>query len=450
MNQKQGKGKFGVSNLGRRPASHGPAQRRTSKIGACCRVGVAPAGWSAVTFAAPSAPAVRRSFAFKLTLLTLLWLVLAIACEQVAPAAFWPVVFGALTTPVALGCTALLALYWLRRRWQVALLPMLALGLTWPHVQRGLALHYASFTEKSAAKSEALGDGKTIRSSFFLPSPTDVLLLSANVRIFNVYAQLRDPRFVSTKGMVHWLADSPADVLCLQEYYNEPQDSKEDGHVFRTEEALGRASGRHSFVSTTLTNRIGAEFGMAIFSRFVIVRRGVIAFGKLTQNHAMWADLARPAARTGTGRPDTIRVFNIHLQSMSMAESDIAQATESRAGLRQKAPSLLRRFRNGAVARGTQADTVLAQVRRSPYPVLLAGDLNDLPYSYAYDQLTDHLQNAWASTGLGIGSTYHGRLPLLRIDQQFASARWQVLGCRVHREIPWSDHFPVEGLYQLK
>ena len=392
----------------------------------------------------------RRSFAFKLTLLTLGWLLLAIACEQVPAGAFWPVVFGALTTPLALLLTALLTLYWLRRRWQVALLPIAVLALTWPHVQRGLALHpLAALRPALSPQTLALPDGRRLTSNFLVAPARAVSLLSANVRIFNVYAQLRDPGFVSSKGLIHWLADSPADVLCLQEYYNEPQGSKEDGRVFRTEEALGRASGRHSFVSTTLTNGIGAEFGMAIFSRFLIVRRGTIPFGKLTQNHAMWADLARPAARTGTGRSDTIRVFNVHLQSMSMAESDIVTATESRAGLRQKAPNLLRRFRNGAVARGRQIDSVMAHVHRSPYPVLLAGDLNDLPYSYAYDQLADHLQNAWASTGLGIGATYNGRLPLLRIDQQFAGPRWQVLGCRVHQEVKWSDHFPVEGLYQL-
>ena len=189
---------------------------------------------------------------------------------------------------------------------------------------------------------------------------------------------------------------------------------------------------------------------MAIFSRFPIVRQGVIAFGHLSQNHAMWADLARPAARTGRGRPDTIRVFNLHLQSMSMADADIAAATGSRAGLRAKAPNLLRRFRYGAESRGNQIDTVVARVARSPYPVLLAGDTNDLPYSYVYDQLADHLQNAWATVGLGIGATYNGRLPGLRIDQQFAGPQWQVQACQVHREIKWSDHFPVEALYQLR
>jgi len=388
-------------------------------------------------------------------MLILGWLLLAIACEQVPARVFWPVVFGALTTPLALVATALVALYWLRRNWRVALLPIVALVLTWPHVQRGLALHTSLREElrtegrRKPIMNEELGTKAIPPSSFLIPHSSSVALLSANVRIFNVYAQLRDPDFASSKGSIRWLAASPADVLCLQEYYNEPGGSKEDGNVFRTEEYLGRGSGRHAFVSSSLTNGIGAEFGMAIFSRFAIVRRGTIPFGRLSQNHAMWADLVRPAARTGRGHPDTIRVFNVHLQSMSMADADIATATESRAGLRAKAPNLLRRFRNGAVARGTQVDTVLARVARSPYPVLLAGDLNDLPYSYVYDQLADHLQNAWATVGLGIGATYNGRLPGLRIDQQFAGPQWQVLGCRVHSEIKWSDHFPLEGLYQL-
>jgi endonuclease/exonuclease/phosphatase family metal-dependent hydrolase len=395
----------------------------------------------------PLVCAVRRSFAFKLTLLTLAWLLLAIACQQIPARAFWPAMFGALTTPVALLLTALLALYWLRRRWQVAVLPLLALGLTWPHVQRGLALHVGGLADGRMGGLVDERDGGAVDGSHNSlthqpTNPPTLRLLSANVRIFNVYAQLREPGDASSKSFIRWLATSPADVLCLQEYYNEPGGSTENGRAFRSEAALGRGSGRHSFVSTSLTNRVGAEFGLAIFSRFPIVRRGVIPFGKLTQNHAMWADLARAH--------DTVRVFNVHFQSMSMAESDITAATASRTGLRQKAPNLLRRFRNGAVARGLQVDTVLARVLRSPYPVLLAGDFNDLPYSYTYDQLADHLQNAWATAGLGIGATYHGQLPFLRIDQQFASKEWQVLGCRVHQEIKWSDHYPVEAVYQLR
>ncbi|WP_310393895.1 endonuclease/exonuclease/phosphatase family protein [Hymenobacter sp.] len=400
----------------------------------------------------------RRSFAFKLTLLTLLWLLLAIGCQQVPPSVFWPVAFGALTTPVALALTALLVLYWLRRNWRVAALPLAALVLTWPQVQRGLALHFneelGTEGRRQPMRNEELegakkpGKAKIPHSSFFIPhSRNEVSLLSANVRIFNVYAELREPDNASSVGFIRWLAESPADVLCLQEFYNEPRGSRQDGDVFRSVARLGAGSGRHAFSSNTFTNSIGAEFGLAIFSRFPIVRRGSVWFSRRSQNHAMWADLARPAA--AGRRADTIRVFNLHLQSMAMADADLAAATTSRAGLRRKAPGLLRRFRNGAVARAAQIDTIAARVARSPYPVLLAGDLNDLPYSYTYDQLADRLQNAWATAGTGIGATYNGRLPLLRIDQQFAGPQWRVRGCRVHREIRWSDHFPVEGLYQL-
>ena len=416
----------------------------------------------------------RRSFALKVTVLAVLALLLGVGCEQVSPAVFWPAVFGAFTVPAMLILVGLLLLYWLRRNWRVAALLGVLLALLWPQVQRGLALHpffFASLNEELGMKNEELGAAArpgtgpaTVsptavaipHSSFLIPhskflvphSKADVTLLSANVRIFNVYAQLRDADNHSSKAFIDWLAESPADILCLQEFYHEPQGSRENGDVFRAAQRIGPAAGRQAFVSKSLTNRIGAEFGLAIFSRYPIVRKGVIRFGKLTQNHAMWADVARPA-RPGA-RPDTIRVFNLHLQSMSLAEADIVAAATTEAGLRQKAAGLLRRFRNGAVARAHQTDTLVARLARSPYPVLLAGDLNDLPYSYAYDQLADRLQNAWASTGTGLGATYHGRLPGLRIDQQFASPDWQILGCRVHREILWSDHFPVEAVYRLR
>ncbi len=278
------------------------------------------------------------------------------------------------------------------------------------------------------------------------PQFTTLRLLSANVRIFNVYPQLRKLDPAAPAKAVAWLAASPADVLCLQEFYQEPAGThSRDGELYRVADRLGPGSGRHGFVSKSLVNSAGAEFGLAIFSRFPIVGRGEISFGRLTQNHAMWVDVAGP------GRGDTVRIFNTHLQSMSLDEGDIVAAGSSRTGFRRKGRGLLRRFVRGAAARAWQADTLVANLRRSPYPVLLAGDLNDLPYSYAYSQLANELQNAWATVGFGPGNTYHGRLPpLLRIDQQFAGPRWQVLGCRVHTEIPYADHYPVEGIYRLK
>lgn len=354
------------------------------------------------------------------------WVLAAIACVQIPAYTFWPAIFGALTLPVALALNLLLLGYWLLRRWPVALLPLALAVLTWPHFQRGLALHPFKLPNAPAPAAGPV-----------------VKVLSANVRIFNVYPQLRNEGLQSSKAMIKWLQESPADILCLQEFYNEPAGTRtQDGTVFRTVDKIGREAGRQVFLSKTLTNSAGAEFGMAIFSRFPIVHRGTISFGKLTQNHAMWADVRLPSQ-------DTVRVYSFHLQSMSMDEKDIVDSYSSKAGLKQKGLGLLRRFKRGAVARHWQIDTLVQRFERCRYPILLCADLNDVPYSYSYDRLADHFQNAWATVGNGVGSTYNGRLPFVRIDNQFADPRFSVEDFQIHYPIPYSDHFPTTATYQL-
>ncbi len=391
----------------------------------------------------------RRLLSYRFTLLVLLGLLLSCLAERVSAAQLSVAPLLALTVPGWLLLTAGLAARWAWRRRRVALLPLAALMLAWPQVQRGFPLRLVP-----GAWSLVPGpndEPPTLSPKHQAPgtkpqAPKTLRLLSANVRIFNVYAHLRRADSTAPRRFISWLAASPADVLCLQEFYQEPAGSQtQEGELFRVGEKLGAGSGRQGFVSKTLTNSAGAEFGLAIFSRLPIVGRGEISFGRLSQNHAMWVDVAGPASA------DTVRVFNAHLQSMSLDEADLVAAGTTRAGLENKGRGLLRRFVRGAAARAWQADTLAAHIARSPYPVLLAADLNDLPYSYSYQRLAGSLQNAWATAGFGPGNTYHGRLPpLLRIDQQFAGPAWQVLGCRVHDEIPYSDHFPVEGLYRLR
>ncbi len=382
---------------------------------------------------------VRRLFSYRFTWLALLGLLLSVAAERVPGGQLALAPLLALTVPLWLALVGLLALGWGLRRRRIVLLPLAALVLAWPQVQRGLPLHWAGLRAQLRGTGPLADNTRAAR-------PRSLRLLSANVRIFNVYAHLRRADPAAPAKAIAWLAASPADVLCLQEFYQEPAGvHSADGDLFRVGEKLGAGSGRQVFISKSLTNPLGAQFGLAIFSRLPIVGRGEIAFGRLSQNHAMWVDVVGP------GPGDTVRIFNAHLQSMSLDEDDLVAAGSTKAGLRRKGRGLLSRFARGAASRAWQADTLVSRIAHSPYPVLLAGDCNDLPYSYSYDRLAGSLQNAWATVGFGPGNTYHGRLPpLLRIDQQFAGPQWQVLACRVHTEIPYSDHFPVEALYQLK
>src|ERR1017187_7363012 len=50
-------------------------------------------------------------------------------------------------------------------------------------------------------------------------------------------------------------------------------------------------------------------------------------------------------------------------------------------------------LRHGLESRATQAEEVSEEIRRSPYPVILCGDFNEVPLSYAYRILTQGLRD---------------------------------------------------------
>lgn len=371
------------------------------------------------------------------------WAVLAVLCVQVPPRWWWPTTFAGLTLPAALGLNLVLALWLGFRRRPTALLPLAVLALGWGYVQRGFAVHVPAEPEPPKHLINRLPTVHQHRVP--ADSATDALrVLSYNVRIFNYYKSLADPDYASSKACIKWLAAHPADILCLQEYYNQVK-YWDKYPFFETSKTIGR--GRHRFVSVAYAVR-GQEFGLAIFSRFPIVRRGTISFGALTQNHAQWADVARPAH---AGRAaDTVRVYNVHFQSMSLDEGAIVATTQRNEWLDAAGAGLLRRFRNGAVRRSRQADTVANHIRACRLPVVVCGDFNDLPYSYTYSVFNNFLVNAHQNIGAGMGATYNGRLPALRIDNQFSTPnRLEPAWVKVHDNVLYSDHFPLEVVYRV-
>ena len=47
-------------------------------------------------------------------------------------------------------------------------------------------------------------------------------------------------------------------------------------------------------------------------------------------------------------------------------------------------------------------------VEESTVPLIIAGDFNDTPASYIYQQATDLLSDPYVEQGRGFGTTYHG------------------------------------------
>ena len=102
----------------------------------------------------------------------------------------------------------------------------------------------------------------------------------------------------------------------------------------------------------------------------------------------------------------------------------------------------LGRYRRAAKIREEQAEVLASHLRKSPYPVILCGDLNDVPQSFVYHQVAFGLQDAFQTAGKGLGVTYAGPVPGLRIDVILASPSVHVEDCRIGRR-EFSDHLPV-------
>ncbi len=218
-----------------------------------------------------------------------------------------------------------------------------------------------------------------------------------------------------------WLVRKQADILCLQEFFDDPFNP-----VFSNVADLRQHGGYHCYFAANPTYKEGRNTGIAIFSRYPMINKGEI-FNENGFNRAIFADIVV--------HTDTFRIINAHLHSMQLGEQRTLQA-------------YLQRIARGAAIRTGQSRLLLQFVASSPYPVVLCGDFNDMPGSYVYRQFSQHLKDAFTETGQGFGGTLnHPLLFFLRIDQQFCSPGLRPLRYSVHRELKASDHFPVEVEY---
>jgi endonuclease/exonuclease/phosphatase family metal-dependent hydrolase len=177
---------------------------------------------------------------------------------------------------------------------------------------------------------------------------------------------------------------------------------------------------------------------MAIFSKYPILKKGNVQVRDKYSYGAIYADILF--------QKDTIRVYNIHLKSMSIN----TEALKDTDNLKKNYFDLFRRLKNGFSQRAKQVRLIQESIEKCPYKVILCGDLNDLPYSYTYYKLSQVLENAFEQGGRGFGFTFNSWLFFLRIDNQFFSESIQIKDCETIREIDYSDHFPIKATYWVE
>nr|MCU0450089.1 endonuclease/exonuclease/phosphatase family protein [Bernardetiaceae bacterium] len=319
-----------------------------------------------------------------LNVILAIFTLLCYACVWVPPSAWWPAGFLALLIPALLIAHGLLAVFWsLRRRWRASLYSWGALAIGYRFVLASFGFHWPA--------PEPPGQGFSV--------------LSYNTHLFNVY-QSSTPHNDFNRRHIQWVVDDTADIKCFQEFYN-----LDTSVVFNSVDRI-KAQGRYQvYFDKASNNDFDGYMGLAIFSKFPIVHTGCVEGEVFWPYGAIYADLK-------IGR-DTLRVYNVHLESMSIDENAIVAAPESRARLERTARRLRQQLRRGMVERSEEVALLADHLARCPYPILVCGDLNDPPYSYPYFRLRDQLTNTFEAVGSGPGFTFNGKLFFLRIDHQF-------------------------------
>jgi endonuclease/exonuclease/phosphatase family metal-dependent hydrolase len=272
----------------------------------------------------------------------------------------------------------------------------------------------------------------------------DIRVMSWNVAQFDILYNKRSPE--TRDKMVNLINEYQPDIACFQEmvagdtlvnlnnaYYHKYS-------FFSVYEFLNKLNMKDYFYTYDFRDDFlnHQHFGLMIFSKYPVIKKQTLSFYPYDYNsNFQYIDIVKAE--------DTIRIFNLHLQSMKFSQGNLSYienpSIESKQDI-EKSKSVIAKFKIAFTKRKLQADRIKAEIARSPHPVIVCGDFNDVPNSYAYQTIGDGLQNAFEEKGAGLGRTFSNIAPTLRIDNIFVSKPFTVNQfTRVNKKL--SDHFPI-------
>ena len=357
----------------------------------------------------------RSGLPFAVNIITALVSVASFTACFVPPDVFMPAGFAALLTPVVIPVNFFFVVFWaFRKSWRF-LLSLFILAGGYPFLQSTFAWNFDALKSKKNATDTL--------SSFSV--------LSYNVRVLNLYQSAKNNPDNSSEKLVRFLLEDNSDIKCLQEAYQ--------SDTSKTFDLIGRmqaAGYPHHVFSSAFINKAGGEFGMALFSKFPILKTKALEIETDGNNQIVYTDLLI--------RNDTVRVYNLHLESMSISEDKIIWEKEADKSLRY----LYQKLKKGFTERSKQVRILSKHIEDCPYPVVICGDFNDTPYSFTYRSVRKNLKNAFEAAGSGFGFTYKGRvLSFLRIDNQFFGNGIRASDFKTLKNVKYSDHFPIKANY---
>ena len=234
--------------------------------------------------------------------------------------------------------------------------------------------------------------------------------------------------------VLQYLQSQNADVICLQEVdvYKNPEFLT----LPEVKKAL-RTQYPYSYLDfSNYDNR--HQFGLMVWSKYPLINKQTIHYiTHTTGNMSNRCDVV-------VGK-DTIRLINNHLESYSLTSKDLEDldTKHNYEGLIASFKRIKAKWERAIPLRNEQARVVRQEIEASPYPVIVAGDFNSVPWSYAYWHISSGLHDAWRELHWGYGATCEHRGFGVRIDYILCSDPLVPVKSEVVKQASGSDHRPV-------
>lgn len=279
----------------------------------------------------------------------------------------------------------LFMLYWLLRMRKQFLLSLIVLILA--------TLNFGFFIKFDNSTSE-LRDNESIR------------IVSYNVRLFNHY-ESKELKKEAPESFEAIVKEVNPELLFIQ--------------AFKDDKDMNFSAYPYKYVDYNDSNKL---FGHAIYSKYPILDKGTFSF-KESNNNALWADVKIAE--------DTIRIYNVHLQSMRIIAS-VAYIQETGTDF------IKNKISHAFVKQEEQVRLLREHMENSPHKTqIVAGDFNNTSFSYNYKKLKGNMKDAFLEKGNGIGTTFYFDGFPLRIDYILVSPNIKVKQFHTVKET-FSDH----------
>lgn len=254
--------------------------------------------------------------------------------------------------------------------------------------------------------------------------PGNIKIVSYNIAYFrDITDNQRDLNSVKP-DIIEIIKDQNPDVLCLQEC--NLRKTKKTDYIADFAEQIGC-----EYYFSTKSNWI--------FSKYPIEDDEFTDHFNMIDN----VGFVKMINAGGLGR---FYVECVHLKSFSITKEEIEYLRDTKNYVEKSetvGKSLIFKLKEGFQMRTADTKTLVENMPQNGLPIIICGDFNDTPLSYTYHQMRNAgMNDAFLQVGSGLGKTYCGRLPLLRIDYFWHSDDIiPMTFTRVKKKI--SDHYPI-------